>query len=128
MRNKSFEHWEHELLQQVDEKLEAIRSSVVNLKQNQDKALAELEGKLLRTQRFAARLAIQYSAEQCVLAVKRERPKMVDDFFTQISVDSASAIARIGTSNDPIAIVGEFNDKWYPYLQRIGIRIVLITP
>lgn len=128
MADKPFEHWEHELLKQVDEKIEPIRSSILNLKRNQDKALTELEGRLLRTQRYVARLAIQYGAEQCVSAVKRERPKMVDDFFTQIRVDSASAIARIGTSNDPIAIVGEFNDKWYPYLQRIGIRIVLITP
>jgi len=124
MSDKPLEHWEHEILQQVDEKIEPIKHSLINLKQNQDKEIAKLQLELLATKRFIASLSINYSASRFISLIGKEKPKMYDSFLPKMTAATSAAFSKIDTSDDPLAIAGRFHNKWASYLASLGIPLV----
>jgi hypothetical protein len=125
---KPFEHWEHEILEQVEEKIAPIRSSLLNFKQNQDKEVAKLEGELLRTQKFIAMLGVHYSANICHALILQYKPKEDERFFAQIVAAASAARTEIKASNDPLSVAGKFHEKWSSKLENEGIPTVQLAP
>ena len=128
MSDKPFEHWEQEILQDVEEKLAPIRQAILGLNKAKSEEVAKLRNELLRTQQFVATLGVHYSASMFQLLVLQHRPKEHERFFTQIAAAAAAARSQISSSSDPLPIASKFHAKWSKYIEKLGVPTVELAP
>ena len=125
MPDERFEEaMEQRLSKIVDEKMELVRHSLLSLKKTQDETIAQLNGELLRTQRFLAEVSITTNFNQCYKLMRDQKGEMAKRHHSQLVASASAATTKVQQSDDPLSIAGEFIDKCRETLKHLGIQFV----
>ncbi len=111
----------------IDDKLKIIKRELQTLKQAHDAVAAQQSQLLLETQRCTAKLMIHFTATNVLTNIRRQKPNKVHDIFTQLAVDATTATSEANTSEEPLLVASQFEDKYYERLQEWGIKLVVIS-
>lgn len=127
MAEQAFEEaLEKRLSKLIEEKIQPIRSSLLNLKQNQDTIATKLKGELLRTQRFLAKSDIIFNAYESYTLVRDQKPEIIDEFELQLTAEAAAASSKVDSSDDPLSLANEFIAKCHKHLKKLDVFYIQI--
>jgi hypothetical protein len=102
----------------VDSRLDEVSMELSRIRLAHEAMIAQQARTQLQTQRSLA--VFMVTTEHYLSSLT---PLISQDVFTQLGLSASAAIAKIGTSADPLPIAAEFRKTFLDALEKSGIKL-----